>query len=80
MTIPQAEEEKYRKAALDINSMIAVYKTRFMADPEDYLAMAALQIAVDKVGLEMARELTDEMNRLQQIGTEIDDYLNDPKR
>ena len=30
MTIPQAEEEKYRRAARDINSLIAVYKTRFM--------------------------------------------------
>ena len=73
MTIPQAEEEKYRKAALDINSM-------FMAEPEDYLAMAALQIAVDKVGLEMARELTEEMDRLQEIGREVDGYLNDLKR
>lgn len=34
MTIPQAEEEKYRRAARDINSLIAVYKTRFMAEPE----------------------------------------------
>ena len=80
MTIPQAEEEKYRKAALDINSMIAVYKTRFMAEPEDYLAMAALQIAVDNFGLEMARELTEEMDRLQEIGREVDGYLNDLKR
>ena len=79
MTIPQAEEEKYRKAAQDINSMIAVYKTRFMAEPEDYLAMAALQVAVDKVGLEMRREMTEEMSRLQEIGKEIDGYLNDMK-
>lgn len=33
MTIPQAEEEKYRRAARDINSLIAAYKTRFMAEP-----------------------------------------------
>lgn len=52
MTIPQAEEEKYRRAARDINSLIAAYKTRFMAEPEDYLAMAALQVAADKVDLE----------------------------
>ena len=48
MTIPQAEEEKYRRAARDINSLIAVYKTRFMAEPEDYLAMAALQVAAEQ--------------------------------
>lgn len=49
-TIRQAEEEKYRRAAQDINALISVYKTRFAAEPEDYSAMAALQ-AVDKVGL-----------------------------
>lgn len=55
MTIPQAEEEKYRRAARDINSLIAAYKTRFMAEPEDYLAMAALQVAADKVDLRNER-------------------------
>lgn len=79
MTIPQTEEEKYRRAAQDINALISVYKTRFAAEPEDYLAMAALQVAVDKVGLEMKRELTEEMERLQQIEQEINDYLNNIK-
>ena len=77
MTIPQAEEEKYRRAARDINSLIAAYKTRFMAEPEDYLAMAALQVAVDKVDLEMKGEMTDQMVRLQEIERRIDGYLND---
>ena len=75
-TIRQAEEEKYRRAAQDINALISVYKTRFAAEPEDYLAMAALQVAVDKVGLEMNREMTEEAQRLQKIEREIDDYLN----
>ena len=66
MTIRQAEEEKYRRAAQDINALISVYKTRF----------AALQVAVDKVGLEMNREMTEEAQRLQKIEREIDDYLN----
>ena len=77
--IPQAEEEKYRRAARDINSLIAAYKTRFMAEPEDYLAMAALQVAVDKVDLEMKGEMTDQMVRLQEIERRIDGYLNDIK-
>ena len=69
MTIPQAEEEKYRRAARDINSLIAAYKTRFMAEPEDYLAMAALQVAADKVDLEMKGEMTDQAVRLQDGST-----------
>ena len=79
MTIPQAEEEKYRRAARDINSLIAAYKTRFMAEPEDYLAMAALQVAADKVDLEMKGEMTDQAVRLQEIERRIDGYLNDIK-
>lgn len=79
MTIPQAEEEKFRRAARDINSLIAAYKTRFMAEPEDYLAMAALQVAADKVELEMKREMTDQMVRLQEIDQQIDDYLDNMK-
>ena len=77
MTIPQAEEEKYRRAARDINSLIAAYKTRFMAEPEDYLA--ALQVAADKVDLEMKGEMTDQAVRLQEIERRIDGYLNDIK-
>ena len=70
MTIPQAEEEKYRRAARDINSLIAAYKTRFMA---------ALQVAADKVDLEMKGEMTDQAVRLQEIERRIDGYLNDIK-
>ena len=56
--------------------MISVYKTRFAAEPEDYLAMAAIQIAADKVGLEMNRELSDEKKALTEIEQTIDNYLN----
>ena len=56
--------------------MISAYKTRFVAEPEDYLAMAAIQIAADKVGLEMDRKLSDEEKALSELEQEIDDYLN----
>ncbi len=76
MTILQNEEEKFRRAAQDLNALISVYKTRFAAEPEDYLAMAAIQIAADKVGLEMNRELSDEKKALTEIEQTIDNYLN----
>ena len=76
MTIQQNEEEKFRRAAQDLNALISVYKTRFAAEPEDYLAMAAIQIAADKVGLEMNRELSDEKKALSEIEQTIDNYLN----
>ena len=76
MTIQQNEEEKFRRAAQDLNALISAYKTRFVAEPEDYLAMAAIQIAADKVGLEMDRKLSDEEKALSELEQEIDDYLN----
>lgn len=79
MTIPQAEEEKYPPRRPGHNSLIAAYKTRFMAEAEDYLAMAALQVAADKVDLEMKGEMTDQAVRLQEIERRIDGYLNDIK-
>ncbi len=79
MTIPQQEEEKYRRAARDINSLISSYRSTFAAEPEDYLAMAAMQMAVIKVGLEMDRTLTDQMNTIEEISGQIDNYLNDIK-
>ena len=42
MTVPQDDEEKYRRAAREINELISAYKGSFVAEPEDYLAMAAL--------------------------------------
>ncbi len=79
MTVPQADEEKYRRAARDINSLISSYRSTFAAQPEDYLAMAAMQMAVDKVGLEMDRTLGDQVGAIEELGAEIDTYLNDIK-
>lgn len=79
LTIQREDEEKYRKAATEINNLINAYKKRFRAEPEDYMSMAALQTAVDKVGLEMTRELSPQMSELEQIENEIDSYLNNIK-
>ena len=80
MTINQNDEEKYRRAAKEINKLIAAYKASYVAEPEDYLAMAAMQVAVNKVNLEMDRALSDQIDALDEIGREIDSYLNDIKQ
>lgn len=79
MTVPAADEEKYRRAAEDINELISAYKGSFVAEAEDYLIMAAIQMAVSKVSLEMEREMTEEMERLKKLEEEIDGYLNNMK-
>lgn len=79
MTINQNDEEKYRRAAKEINQLIAAYKASYMAEPEDYLAMAAIQVAVGKVTLEMDRSLSNQLEELDALNREIDNYLNDVK-
>ncbi len=79
MTINQNDEEKYRRAAKEINQLIAAYKASYVAEPEDYLAMAAIQVAVGKVTLEMDRSLSNQLEELDALNREIDNYLNDVK-
>lgn len=79
MTIKQNDEEKYRRAAKEINKLITAYKASYVAEPEDYLAMAAIQVAVGKVTLEMDRSLSNQLTELEALNREIDNYLNDVK-
>lgn len=76
MTIPKNDEEKYRRAAQEVNELISAYKGSFVAETEDYLAMAALQVAVDKVSMRMDRTLADEKASLQEINDQLNSYLN----
>ena len=76
MTVPKQDEEKYRRAVQEINGLVSVYKSSFVGEPEDHLAMAALQVAVDKVGLEMDRSAGSEIARLEELEKEIDRYMN----
>lgn len=76
MIIPAHEEEIYRRAAADINQLVSAYKASFVAEPEDYLAMAAIQTAVLKVDLERKREMSDQAEALEKIESKIDSYLN----
>lgn len=76
MTIPQSEEEKYRRAAAEINQMISNYRGSYVAEDEEYLAMAALQMGLHKVNLEMDRNLNNEMLALEEIENRIDNYLS----
>ena len=79
MTFKQNDEEKYRRAAKEINKLITAYKASYVAEPEDYLAMAAIQVAVGKVTLEMDRSLSNQLAELEALNREIDNYLNDVK-
>lgn len=76
LSIERESEEKYRRAEAEINDLVTEFRGRFRAETEDYLAMAALQIALANVEMEMSRSLGDEIDALVDIDRRLDDYLN----
>lgn len=75
LSIEREMEEKYRRAEREVNELVTKFRGRFRAESEDYLAMAALQIAVSNVEMEMSRSLGEEMDALVEIDGELDDYF-----
>ncbi len=79
LSIEREKEEKYRRAEKEINDLVTKFRSRFRAESEDYLAMAALQISLANVELEMSRSLGDDIDALVDIDRELDTYLSSLK-
>lgn len=79
LSIEREKEEKYRRAEKEINDLVTKFRSRFRAESEDYLAMAALQISLANVELEMSRSLGDEIDSLVEVDRELDEYLTSVK-
>ena len=79
LSIEREKEEKYRRAEKEINDLVTKFRSRFRAESEDYLAMAALQISLANVELEMSRSLGDDIDTLVDIDRELDEYLSSLK-
>lgn len=75
LTIERAMEEKYRRAEREVNQLVSTYRGRFRAESQDYLAMAALQIAVSNVEMEMSRSLGEELDTLKELDIKLDDHF-----
>ena len=81
--IESGKEEMYRLAEREVNSYLALIKQQNIKNwnDQDYLSMTALKFAIANVGMRQSREVDDEdLRQLEKIGTEIDAYLNDPKK
>ena len=76
LSIERENEEKYRRAEAEINALVSGYRERFKAEDGDYLAMAALQIALANVEMEMSRSLGAEVDELAEIDSRLDEYLD----
>ena len=79
LSIEREKEEKYRRAEKEINDLVTKFRSRFRAESEDYLAMAALQISLANVELEMSRSLGDDIDALVDIDRELDTDLSSLK-
>jgi len=75
LTIERSSEEVYRRAEREINALVAAYKNRFRAQQEDYLAMAALQLAVGSIQQQMSRSLGEEIDLLVELDRELGTIL-----
>lgn len=76
LSIEREMEEKYRKAEREINDLMVKFRGKFRAEDSDYLAMAALQISLAKVEMELSRSLGDDIDALEQMDKDLDRYIN----
>ncbi len=80
LSIERAHEERYRRAEREVNAMIKRFKDSYRADSdEDYLAMAALQLSLNNVEMELHGSMDSEQEQLRQLEGQLDAYLNSVK-
>lgn len=73
INIPRDDEEYIRRAAVRINELITKYQQRFSNDKtDDYISMAALQLATELVKLENKRDISPLFDHLTDIEQELD--------
>ncbi len=78
LRISRSEEEAIRKSAKLINERIKEYEQNYaVTDPQDLLAMCALQFANEASSKNKKAELDeDQQNKAIEIEQMLDDYLN----
>lgn len=79
LDIAPEKEEAYRLAEREVNGYVARLKQAKYKDfsTQDYLAMTSLHLAIAQVVMRQSREIGDEdMQALDRLGNELDDYLN----
>lgn len=76
LNIKRVDEEKYRRAEREINGLVSLFRGKFAAQDSDYLTMAALQLAVQKIGIELSRSLGEDIDALKELEKQVDLHLN----
>ncbi len=78
LKIDRKDEERIRKAARMINERVMQYKQRYSdKDNQDFLAMAALQLAIKNMELEEKEVTTGQVfiEQLVEIADSLEEYI-----
>lgn len=74
--IDREKEEIFRRAEKEVNRLTAAVESQYMAEREDYLAVAALQLAVKAVELETSRSIGRDIDKLEELDRTLGEHLN----
>ena len=78
LKIDRRDEEKIRKAAKTINDRLLQYKQKYTdKDPQDFLAMAALQFVIQLLDCESKQNLVSLEEDLKSLSEELDILLKE---
>ena len=79
LNIDKDKEERYRRAEKEINSLTTRFEASYRLETVDHLAMAALQIAVTQIEMEMSRNMDSDRDELNRLDKDLDKHLNQLK-
>ncbi len=77
LPIERHKEEHYRRAERQVNAVIDAFRKRYRVDEDECLAMAALQMAVTCVELEMRGNMDSDEEQLREVEKQLDRYLGE---
>lgn len=80
LRIKRSEEEVVREAAKQLRKKLLQYRQKFSQSEleiKDLLAMVALQYAMEKLQLEDRNDTSPFTDRIQQLTSELEMYLED---
>lgn len=76
LNAPRENEEILRKAAKDVNILLAKLQSQYQAKNEDYLAVAVMEFAVKALSLEAQTGAERGTEEIAELDRKLDDYLN----
>jgi cell division protein ZapA (FtsZ GTPase activity inhibitor) len=80
LNIERVDEERHRLAAKTVNEMVNKYRELFRnKDPQDILAMAAFQIALDHNELIQHVKSNNLTEELRNINDDIADFIEEKR-